>query len=566
MGIPRSLKEIKNILAANEFELAQDSEYKSTKKKTRVIDKRDGKEYFIYIANLLQGYSCRKRVVTKEEVIDTLDKEGYKLIGDYINTKQELLVECPRGHQFTTLFNTFTSGKRCRECFYYSRMQTNQEIASRLAVCNYTLLTTDERISHLQKIDVKCDRGHIFQTDMKHFMIRGHRCPTCSTIKQRTPIEQVREAFSAVGLTLLSESHDDSVLHFVCKKGHRSSVTWQNFVWGCRCDQCTNKADINEIREVFRLEGYQLLDDGYADNKTKMRAICPKGHEFKTSWNNWCYGSRCSVCCLSSSKAEQDLYKIIKDLFPGAISRHKVENNQRLELDVFVPEKSVGIEFNGIFWHSDGAVFRAYNKGMPLLNMLKECRLQHITKYNACKERGIILLNIFEDDWKNKKQAVLSTIKSALGLDESITADECIIVNVSQAHADHFVLENSIQDPISSSFNIGLTHQGTLVLLVAVTINQAMWVTVFKKSGVTVTGGISKAVLHLRQQKRLPIITKCDLSYDNGAAFLEAGFSPVETTEPLPHITSSKKRVLFTNPDKEYGTIWDCGHLILIHR
>jgi len=59
-----------------------------------------------------------------------------------------------------------------------------------------------------------------------------------------------------------------------------------------------------------------------------------------------------------------------------------------LELDIYLPEYKLGIEFNGLYWHSE--LFK--NKDY------------HLNKTLECKKRNIELLHIFEDDWMFKQK------------------------------------------------------------------------------------------------------------------------------------------------------------------
>ena len=84
----------------------------------------------------------------------------------------------------------------------------------------------------------------------------------------------------------------------------------------------------------------------------------------------------------------------------------EVESNTRKiiapkEIDIYVPACKLGIEFNGLFWHSSA------NK--------KYERKKHVQKYYACKAAEIKLLAIFEDEWDNKQDVVKAMIRHRLG-------------------------------------------------------------------------------------------------------------------------------------------------------
>ena len=73
-----------------------------------------------------------------------------------------------------------------------------------------------------------------------------------------------------------------------------------------------------------------------------------------------------------------------------------------LELDIYLPDKKLAIEFNGLYWHSEIAGRKNKN--------------YHLNKLNLCADKGIELIQIFEDEWIQKKNIVLALLKSKLGI------------------------------------------------------------------------------------------------------------------------------------------------------
>jgi hypothetical protein len=115
--------------------------------------------------------------------------EGYKLSGYYVNSRSELLVECPNGHSYQVQAQTWMGGHRCSHCSTESRAKsmqlTEQDCKDRLRSDGYTLLSPYK--SYQGAIKVKCDRGHYWQTTLKNFSL-GHRCPTCNRLKRQSQI------------------------------------------------------------------------------------------------------------------------------------------------------------------------------------------------------------------------------------------------------------------------------------------------------------------------------------------------------------------------------------------
>lgn len=87
-----------------------------------------------------------------------------------------------------------------------------------------------------------------------------------------------------------------------------------------------------------------------------------------------------------------------------------------LELDIYIPDKKMAIEFNGSYWHSEACLTSL------------DARKKHIFKLNKCRDKGIRLFNIFENLWDNRKKQYLNLLKSFLGLNTiKVGARKCYI-------------------------------------------------------------------------------------------------------------------------------------------
>lgn len=72
------------------------------------------------------------------------------------------------------------------------------------------------------------------------------------------------------------------------------------------------------------------------------------------------------------------------------------------EIGIYFPQKKIGIEFNGLRWHTEW-----FGKREPDY---------HLKKTEECNRKGIGLIQIFEDEYVNKKQLVLNKIKHILNI------------------------------------------------------------------------------------------------------------------------------------------------------
>ena len=122
------------------------------------------------------------------------------------------------------------------------------------------------------------------------------------------------------------------------------------------------------------------------------------------------------------------------------------------EIDVFLPDYNVGIEFNGDYWHSE----------------LKRDKRYHYDKSMLANSKGVFLYHIFSHEWadEEKRTRILNHLDNILHLNENnIYARKCIIREVDVAEKNDFLNENHIQGKDNSSIKLGLYYNDELVSL-----------------------------------------------------------------------------------------------------
>lgn len=109
------------------------------------------------------------------------------------------------------------------------------------------------------------------------------------------------------------------------------------------------------------------------------------------------YGVNCGFKLakeFNKSKGEIELFEYIKSIYPSALSGDRTAI-EPLELDIFIPEMNVGIEYNGDYWHS-----------------LPKMKRRDNLKLKLCIEKRIKLIRVLESDWiKNKDIIKYNIIK-----------------------------------------------------------------------------------------------------------------------------------------------------------
>lgn len=209
-----------------------------------------------------------------------------------------------------------------------------------------------------------------------------------------------------------------------------------------------------EINEELDKTKYELISNNTDEYKFKHlvcgNEIIIKGQMYRRRRTQKV--ELCNICnpyYKLTSLAENELCKFIKDNYKGEV----IENTRKIispkELDIYLPELKLAIEFNGVFYHSS---VKQPNKDY------------HLNKTNLCESLGIQLIHIFEDDWNFKKSIVKSIILNLMKkYSKEILLSECNIEEIDIKESEIFLNENSINGFKYCNSIIGLKYKNELV-------------------------------------------------------------------------------------------------------
>ena len=283
-----------------------------------------------------------------------------------------------------------------------------------------------------------------------------------------------------------------------------------------------------------------------------------------------------------SSGIEKKLYNYIKSIYDGVIIENERSILNGKEIDIYLPELKLGFEFNGVYWHSEIYKDKKY----------------HQEKSLNCLDKGIQLIQIWEDDWIFRNEIVKDFILSKLGKTPiNIGARKCIIKDVSNSEAYHFLQTNHIQGGVKNGYNIGLYYNNELVEVMTFGgLRKSMGSNpisghyeiyrVCSKLGYNIQGGFSKLLKHFENTyKPIQIITYANLDYTYGNVYNKTGFHKDKISKPTytwvvngqrKHRTNFRKSKLkecIDNPDlteievmynRNCWRCWDSGKIKFI--
>lgn len=195
------------------------------------------------------------------------------------------------------------------------------------------------------------------------------------------------------------------------------------------------------------------------------------------------------------------------------------------ELDIYIPDKNIAIECNGVYWHS------TYDSE------------HHRDKYGRCEGKGIRLISIWEDWIKGKPEITHSIILSKLGIYERrIYARQCTVADISSQEAAVFLNENHIQGDVRTHIRKCLLYENRPVAVMCFSRRRGCsgnktrtpdtWVLdrFCTLRGWQVVGGAGRMLKHFIDEYNPGIITSFSCNdISDGGLYKELGFEMAGT-------------------------------------
>ena len=234
------------------------------------------------------------------------------------------------------------------------------------------------------------------------------------------------------------------------------------------------------------------------------------------------------------SVGEKEVCSFLETLGIEYEEQHRFDpKDRRKSCDIFIPEHSLAIEYNGVFWHSTA---------------VKEDKKFHQERSLRFIELGMTPFHIWEDDWNDpiKQEIIKNKIKSKLGFADRVYARKCEVGFVDSNIARVFMEENHIQGKTTASYWIGLYHGDELVACMGFKKNQeeGHFDLVRYASSKSVVGGASKLLKFFKTHVGFKkITTYAHLDYSKGDLYEKTGFKKIHVTPPGLWYVINEKRL-----------------------
>lgn len=262
---------------------------------------------------------------THEEFIHQMDAINNDVIikSIYQSSKHKISCQCRKcGFEWESLPGNLLQGKGCRRCAG-KYQKTHDEFIAELKVKNPNVIALEKYVYADQKIKFQCKVCKYEWEQMPTVLLKGHGCARCAGNLKKSHEQFVQEL--------------DMLEHNIRVIGKYSSM---NKHIQCECEIC--------------------------------------GHIWDAIPSQLLRGVGCPKCVHTSTSFPE---QFICEFFRRVLGNTEIINRDKsaigMELDIYLPNYKMGIEFGGWYWHKDK------------FDSDEQKRIK-------CIEKGIRLINIYE--------------------------------------------------------------------------------------------------------------------------------------------------------------------------
>ena len=224
-----------------------------------------------------------------------------------------------------------------------------------------------------------------------------------------------------------------------CSKGHEWQATVASRSGGTGCPYCVGKKVLkgyNDLQTVnptltkewnYEKNGNLKPEDFTANSGKKVWWKCSKGHEWQATLYSRNTGNGCPVCC-SERHTSLPEYALVYYLKKNGLEVAHSYREKGYELDIYIPSRKIGIEYDGYLWHK--------NKAKKDLEKNEKCKRDGICLYRI--REGLPPLNdssidfIVQKGQRDLSQILQTVLNEIIGIyvDVNLKRDAIAIENL----------------------------------------------------------------------------------------------------------------------------------------
>ena len=320
---------------------------------------------------------------------------------------------CNKGHSYQSMVYNRKKGVGCPYCngkkvlVGYNDLATkNPELAKEWNYeKNENVKPTDITAGSHKIVYWKCNKGHEWTAAIKD-RNNGQNCPYCSnkrvligyndlyTYCINNHLEDIIAEFDKEKNDFTMQDvtpGSDKETWWKCPNGHSYKTSPnRRVIRGSGCGICSHNILEKGVNDLSTTNPEIAKEWDYEKNKEKPDEvmagsnikkywfICPKGHRYQTTILGRKRGTNCPQCNIEkhTSFPERAIYYYMKKYFKDVKDSYHNSIIGRKEIDIYLPEWNLGIEYDGRAWH-------------------KKIE-RDLEKDRACFENGITLIRVRE--------------------------------------------------------------------------------------------------------------------------------------------------------------------------
>ena len=264
---------------------------------------------------------------------------------------------------------------------------------------------------------------------------------------------------------------------------------------------------------------------------------------------------RPSLIQQGTSREELELHNTIRLILPGVqtFRSDRVILHGR-EIDILIPSYKIGIEFNGLRFHSGDDKSKGY----------------HLWKTEEAEKAGYRLIHIWSDLWENRRAQTVNYLSKLFNKVTVLQSED--VLEISPQEGSSFIEATHILgNDLRANKYFGIFYEGSLVVVASFLQEDDKWtlLRISERKSLKVENELSLIISYIeRKYKADQMLAEEDRSLFNGRDL--PGFKIKSYTSPQCYWTKDYKtrRLQESNTVEQlkragYNQFYDCGKIIL---
>ena len=312
----------------------------------------------------------------------------------------------------------------------------------------------------------------------------------------------------------------------------------------CKADAVGNRSRgttdkfVKAARTVWEDQfDYSTVD--YKGSHTHVDITCREHGMFSQTPTNHLDGKLGCAKCNHMKSAPEDAVAAYLSKLTTVVQRDRTLIGPK-EIDIYLPEHNLAVEFCGMYWHSHGD-----------REDEKKNKLRHAEKHRLCAEKGVRLITLYETEWAEREATVKRMLRNAIGKSKGrLMARKCELKKPTVQEARAFYEKYHPQGGTGNGEHYGLYWKGKLVACMRFTYGgndrghgakERQWTLSRYATRVTVAGAAGRLFKAFLKDKKPPTVKSfSDNRWFSGGMYEQLGFVLEQDVVPDYQVWSPK--------------------------